>query len=118
MTVCFLISACTGVDKGIKILSNLNMVIAIVIMLVVLFAGPTNFILDTFVNSIGDYLSQFVFLSFRIFSYDEALRSWTHGWTLTCLIWWIAWGPFVGFFIARISRGRSIHEFCSSSQAS
>ena len=112
MTICFLLSACTGVDKGIKILSNLNMVIAIIIMLVVLFAGPTTFILDAFVNSFGDYLSQFVFLSFRIFSYDESLRGWTHGWTLTYLIWWIAWGPFVGIFIARISRGRTIREFC------
>ena len=111
MTIAFLLSACTGVDKGIKILSNINMVIAIVIMLVVLFAGPTTFILDAFVNSFGDYLSQFVFMSFRIFSYDDSLRGWTHGWTLTYLIWWIAWGPFVGIFIARISRGRTIREF-------
>ena len=111
MTIAFLLSACTGVDKGIKILSNINMVIAIVIMLVVLFAGPTTFILNAFVNSFGDYLSQFVFLSFRIFSYEESLRGWTHGWTLTYLIWWIAWGPFVGIFIARISRGRTIREF-------
>ena len=112
MTISFLLSACTGVDKGIKILSNLNMVIAIIIMLIVLFAGPTTFILDAFVNSFGDYLSQFVFLSFRIFSYDDSLRGWTHGWTLTYLIWWIAWGPFVGIFVARISRGRTIREFC------
>ncbi|MEM7224956.1 MAG: BCCT family transporter [Pseudomonadota bacterium] len=112
MTVCFLLSACTGVDKGIKILSNMNMIIAIAIMMVVLFAGPTTFILDSFVNSFGDYLSQLVFLSFRIFSYDDSLRGWTHGWTLTYLIWWIAWGPFVGIFIARISRGRTIREFC------
>lgn len=112
MTIAFLLSACTGVEKGIKILSNLNMVIAILIMLVVLFAGPTTFILDAFVNSFGDYLSQLVFLSFRIFSYDDSLRGWTHGWTLTYLIWWIAWGPFVGIFIARISRGRTIRQFC------
>ena len=112
MTVCFLLSACTGVDKGIKILSNLNMVIAIAIMLLVLFAGPTTFILDSFVNSFGDYMSELLFLSFRIFSYDDTLRGWTHGWTLTYLIWWIAWGPFVGIFIARISRGRTIRQFC------
>ncbi len=111
MTVAFLLSASTGVDKGIKILSNINMVIAILLMLVVLFAGPTTFIFNSFVNSFGDYLSQFVFLSFRIFSYDDSLRGWTHGWTLTYLIWWIAWGPFVGIFIARISRGRTIREF-------
>ncbi len=111
MTIAFLLSASTGVDKGIKILSNINMVLAIVLMMVVLFAGPTTFIFDAFVNSFGDYLSQFVFMSFRIFSYDDTLRGWTHGWTLTYLIWWIAWGPFVGIFIARISRGRTIREF-------
>ena len=112
MTVMFLISACTGVDKGIKFLSNFNMVVAMIIMLFVLFAGPTTFIFDVFVTSIGDYLSSILELSFRIFAYDDTLRGWTHGWTLTYLIWWIAWGPFVGIFIARISRGRTIREFC------
>lgn len=112
MTVMFLISACTGVDKGIKFLSNFNMVIAMIIMLVVLFFGPTTFIFDVFITSIGDYLSSLIEYSFRIFAYDDTLRSWTHSWTLTYLIWWIAWGPFVGIFIARISRGRTIREFC------
>jgi glycine betaine transporter len=112
MTAAFLTSACTGVDKGIKILSNLNMLLAIMIMLFVIVVGPTTFIFDVFVTSIGDYLSQLVGLSFRIFAFDEELRDWTHGWTLTYLIWWIAWGPFIGIFIARISRGRTIREFC------
>jgi glycine betaine transporter len=112
MTVAFLASACTGVDKGIKILSNINMLVAIAIMLTVIFVGPTTFIFDAFVTSIGDYLSRLVELSFRIFAFDDALRDWTHGWTLTYLIWWIAWGPFIGIFIARISRGRTIREFC------
>ncbi|MEO3435332.1 BCCT family transporter [Inquilinus sp. CAU 1745] len=112
MTVAFIISACTGVDKGIKILSNTNMVMAIAVMLFVIIVGPTTFILDVFITSIGDYLSSIVQLSFRIFSFDGELRDWTHGWTLTYLIWWIAWGPFVGIFIARISRGRTIREFC------
>lgn len=112
MTVMFLISACTGVDKGIKFLSNFNMVLASIILLVVLFAGPTTFIFDVFITSIGDYLRNLIDLSFRIFAYDDGLRGWTHGWTLTYLIWWIAWGPFVGIFIARISRGRTIREFC------
>jgi glycine betaine transporter len=112
MTVAFIISACSGVDKGIKVLSNINMVMAIAIMLFVIIVGPTTFILDVFVTSIGDYLSQLVGLSFRIFTFDDELRDWTHGWTLTYLIWWIAWGPFVGIFIARISRGRTIREFC------
>lgn len=112
MTVAFIISACTGVDKGIKILSNTNMVMAITVMLFVIVVGPTTFIFDVFITSIGDYLSSLVQLSFRIFSFDGELREWTHGWTLTYLIWWIAWGPFVGIFIARISRGRTIREFC------
>jgi glycine betaine transporter len=112
MTVCFLLSACTGVDKGIKILSNINMLVAIAILLVVLFGGPTAYLFQVFVNSIGDYLVQFVPMSFKIFSFQPAASwNWTHGWTLTYLIWWLAWGPFVGIFIARISRGRTIKEF-------
>ncbi|MDH3688496.1 MAG: BCCT family transporter, partial [Gammaproteobacteria bacterium] len=112
MTASFLISASTGVDKGIKILSNINMILAILILLVVLFGGPTAYLFQVFVNSIGDYLIQFIPMSFKIFSYQPpASWNWFHGWTLTYLIWWLAWGPFVGIFIARISRGRTIREF-------
>jgi glycine betaine transporter len=108
--VCFFLSASTGVDKGIKILSNINMVVAIAIMLFVLFVGPTRFILETFTTTIGDYFSNLIAISFRLFPY-HGLTEWTAGWTLTYLIWWLAWGPFVGIFIARISRGRTIREF-------
>jgi glycine betaine transporter len=111
LTVMYLLSASTGVDKGIKILSNINMAIAVLIMLVVLFFGPTAFLLQIFVNTVGDYFSQLLTISFKLFPY-EGLSDWTHGWTLTYLIWWLAWGPFVGIFIARISRGRTIREFC------
>lgn len=112
LTVCFLLSASTGVDKGIKILSNINMVVAIIILLVVLFGGPTAYLFQVFINSIGDYLIQFIPLSFKIYSFQPpASWNWFHGWTLTYLIWWLAWGPFVGIFIARISRGRTIREF-------
>ena len=112
LTVCFLLSASTGVDKGIKILSNLNMIVAIIILLVVLFGGPTAYLFQVYVNSIGDYLIQFIPLSFKIYSFQPpASWNWFHGWTLTYLIWWLAWGPFVGIFIARISRGRTIREF-------
>ena len=112
LTVCFLLSASTGVDKGIKILSNINIVTAIVILLVVLFGGPTAYLFQVFVNSFGDYLIGLVPLSFKIYSYQpESSWNWFHGWTLTYLIWWLAWGPFVGIFIARISRGRTIREF-------
>lgn len=112
MTVCFLLSACTGVDKGIKILSNINMIVAIIILLFVLFGGPTAYLFQVFVNSMGDYLIQLIPMSFKIYSYQPpASWNWFHGWTLTYLIWWLAWGPFVGIFIARISRGRTIREF-------
>lgn len=112
MTVCFLLSACTGVDKGIKILSNINMIVAIIILLVVLFGGPTAYLFQVFMYSIGDYLIQFIPMSFKTYSFQPAASwNWFHGWTLTYLIWWLAWGPFVGIFIARISRGRTIREF-------
>jgi glycine betaine transporter len=109
--ICYMLSATTGVDKGIKILSNLNMLIAIALMLMVLFAGPTAFVLETFLNTIGEYFTRVVALSFRLFPY-EGLDPWLTGWTLTYLVWWIAWGPFIGIFVARISRGRTIREFC------
>ncbi len=109
--VCYMLSATTGVDKGIKILSNINMVIAILIMLIVLFAGPTRFLLETFVDSIGTYFSGLITMSYRLFPYED-LGGWSAGWTLTYLIWWIAWGPFIGIFVARISKGRTIREFC------
>ena len=112
MTVCFLLSACTGVDKGIKILSNINMVVAILILLVVLFGGPTAYLFQSFIYAIGDYLIQLIPMSFKTYAYTPAGSwNWFHGWTLTYLIWWLAWGPFVGIFIARISRGRTIREF-------
>ena len=108
--VCYMISATTGVDKGIKILSNINIIVAILIMLYVIVMGPSQFILETFVNSIGEYFARLPAMSFRLFPF-EGLSDWTAGWTLTYLIWWLAWGPFVGIFIARISRGRTIREF-------
>ncbi|TQV80398.1 BCCT family transporter [Denitrobaculum tricleocarpae] len=109
--VCYMLSATTGVDKGIKILSNVNMVIAILIMLLVLFAGPTRFLLETFIDSIGNYFAGMITMSFKLFPFED-LGGWSAGWTLTYLIWWIAWGPFIGIFVARISRGRTIREFC------
>lgn len=112
MTACFLLSACTGVDKGIKILSNINMIVAILILLVVLFGGPTAYLFQAFIYAIGDYMIQLIPMSFKTYAYTPAGSwNWFHGWTLTYLIWWLAWGPFVGIFIARISRGRTIREF-------
>ncbi|MEM9735835.1 MAG: BCCT family transporter [Pseudomonadota bacterium] len=108
--VCYMLSATTGVDKGIKILSNINMVVAVAIMLWVLFAGPTRFLMETFIDSIGSYFSGMMTMSFKLFPFED-LGGWTAGWTLTYLIWWLAWGPFIGIFVARISRGRTIREF-------
>jgi glycine betaine transporter len=110
MTTLFLISASTGLNKGIKILSHINMGIAVAILLLIIFAGPTRFIFEIFITSIGDYFSQLINMSFKLYPYKE-LTNWTSGWTLTYFIWWLAWGPFVGIFIARISRGRTIREF-------
>ena len=109
--VAYMLSATTGVDKGIKILSNLNMVIAIALMGFVIVFGPTSFIMESFIDSIGGYFAALPTLAFKLFPY-EGLESWTSGWTLTYMIWWLAWGPFVGIFVARISRGRTIREFC------
>lgn len=109
--VAYILSATTGVDKGIKILSNVNMMIALAMMLVVIFAGPTRFILETFLNTLGEYTSRMIEIAFRLFPY-EGKTGWSAGWTLIYMIWWLAWGPFVGVFVARISRGRTIREFC------
>ena len=108
--ICYMASAATGVGKGIKILSNTNMILAVVLLLFILFAGPTPFLLSTFITSLGDYISSFVSLSFRLNAYSGSVE-WSRVWTLTYLIWWIAWGPFVGVFVARISYGRTIREF-------
>ncbi|ESQ08770.1 MAG: BCCT family transporter [Thiohalocapsa sp. PB-PSB1] len=110
LAICFFISASTGLGQGIKILSNINMVVALTIMLFILFVGPTRFILETFTTNLGDYLNSLPAMSLRLYPFED-LTDWTAGWTLTYLIWWLAWGPFVGVFIARISRGRTIREF-------
>lgn len=111
LAVSFMVSASTGLSKGIQILSNLNMVLVLILLGVVLVFGPTAYIMEAFINSIGDYLAALPAFSFRLWSYENEM-AWTNSWTLTYLIWWVAWGPFVGIFIARISRGRTIREFC------
>ncbi len=106
------ISVVTGVDKGIKWLSNINMTTAGVFLVVVLILGPTVFILGDFVQQLGSYARDFLGLSFRTFSFEgEGGSSWLSGWTTFYWGWWISWAPFVGVFIARISRGRTVREF-------
>jgi glycine betaine transporter len=108
----YMASTLSGVDKGMRILSNINMVLALVMMAFIAVTGPTAFIFESVIDTIGAYLSELVAISFRLFPY-EGLTEWSANWTLTYLIWWLAWGPFVGVFIARISRGRTIREFCA-----
>ncbi|HKJ98159.1 MAG TPA: BCCT family transporter [Desulfotignum sp.] len=106
----YMIPLSTKLDKGIKVLSNINIAVVVMLMLYVLFLGPTAFALSTFVTSLGDYVTNVINLSFRLYPYSGETE-WSRIWTLTYLIWWIAWAPFVGIFIARISRGRTIREF-------
>ncbi len=107
-----IVSVATGVDKGIKWLSNINMGMAAALLVVVAILGPTVFILGDFVQQIGSYLRNFFELSFRTMSFQgEEGRSWLSGWTTFYWGWWMSWAPFVGVFIARISRGRTVREF-------
>lgn len=112
ITAVAVISVATGVDKGIKWLSNINMGMAAVLLLIVLALGPTVFLLGDFVQQIGSYARNFFQLSFRTFSFEgEAGSDWLGGWTTFYWGWWMSWAPFVGVFIARISRGRTVREF-------
>ncbi|WP_042147353.1 BCCT family transporter [Paucisalibacillus sp. EB02] len=111
VTVLFMISALTGLGKGIKILSNLNMGLSGILFLIVLIFGPTLFILNLLMDTLGSYLHNFVRMSTRIAPVNEEARSWINNWTIFYWAWWIAWSPFVGVFIARVSKGRTIREF-------
>ena len=105
------LSVASGLDKGIRIPSEANLVLAAVLLLFVLVAGPTVFLFQTFVQNTGAYLSDIVNKTFNLYAYEPT--DWIGGWTLFYWGWWIAWSPFVGLFIARISRGRTIREFVS-----
>ncbi|WP_132625164.1 choline BCCT transporter BetT [Pseudomonas aeruginosa] len=102
--------AVSGVDKGIRILSDINMLLACSLLLFVLFAGPTQHLLNTLVQNVGDYLGHLPSKSFDLYAYGGP-SDWLGSWTVFYWAWWIAWAPFVGLFIARISRGRTIREF-------
>lgn len=103
------LSAASGLDRGIKTLSELNMALAVLLMLFVLFAGPTIFLMQTLVENTGYYLSGIVQRTFNLYAYQPS--DWIGGWTVFYWGWWISWSPFVGVFIARISRGRTIRQF-------
>ncbi|HSQ87777.1 glycine betaine uptake BCCT transporter [Romboutsia sp.] len=108
-TILFLLSASTGLEKGIKILSNINVAIAVFLLVFVLIAGPTATIFEIFTNNLGNYLQNIVSMSLRLTPFRDS--KWISDWTLFYWAWWIAWSPFVGVFIARVSKGRTIREF-------
>ncbi len=110
-TLLFIISAWSGIGRGIKYLSNINMVLAFVLLIILLIVGPTLYILNMFVSSIGGYFADFLTMSFHLEPLNEDRRGWVDNWTVFYWAWWIAWAPFVGIFIARISRGRTVREF-------
>lgn len=115
VTVLFIISAVTGIKKGILILSNINMSLMSILMLFLLITGPTLYILNSIVSATGDYLQNLLWLSFYadpngVYA-EQAGYDWVGGWTVFYWAWWISWGPFVGGFIARISKGRTVKEF-------
>ena len=108
-TVLFLASAVTGVTKGIKWLSSANLALAALLTLGIFVMGPTVAIIDTFTNTLGSYVSEFVRMSLRMTPFRDS--GWVSGWTVFYWAWWVSWSPFVGLFIARVSRGRTIREF-------
>ena len=102
-------SVVLGLDRGIRRLSELNLGLALILFLFVLAVGPTVFLLETFVQNVGQYLGSIVSRTFQMYAFQDT--DWQGSWTLFYWGWWIAWSPFVGMFIARISRGRTIREF-------
>ena len=111
LTLCFVVSAVSGVERGIKHLSNANAVAAGLLVFFLFVVGPTVFILGTLTTTLGDYLTHLPAMSFNTGVYDSEASSWLGGWTIFYWAWWISWTPFVGMFIARISKGRTIRQF-------
>lgn len=111
LTIAFIVSAVSGVARGIQWLSNINMVLALALALFVFVVGPTVFILDMIPSSLGAYIDQFGSMAGRTGAEGEEVAGWLGGWTVFYWAWWVSWTPFVGMFIARISRGRTIRQF-------
>ena len=109
LTAAFVVSAVSGTHRGIKWMANINAFLALALLVFVFAFGPTIFLMNTFVDSIGDYLFQFVPMSFRTAAFADG--EWLAAWTIFYWAWWMSWAPFVGTFMARISRGRTIREF-------
>ncbi|WP_102348098.1 BCCT family transporter [Bacillus sp. Marseille-P3661] len=110
-TILFIWSAWSGVGRGIKYLSNMNMALAILLLILLFLMGPSMYILNMFTHTLGSYISDFFEMSLRLAPLNEENRTWINNWTIFYWAWWISWAPFVGIFIARISKGRTVKEF-------
>lgn len=113
VTILFIMSAWSGLSKGIQYLSNLNIGLGTVLMIIALIIGPTVLILNMFTTSTGSLFNSFLFNSFDTAPLNNQKSEWMSSWTLYYWGWWLSWSPFVGVFIARVSKGRSIREFVS-----
>jgi choline/carnitine/betaine transport len=109
LTAAFVVSAVSGTERGIKWMANINAGLAVGLLIFVFALGPTIFLLNDFAESVGDYITQLVPMSFRTGAFGGG--EWLAGWTIFYWAWWMSWAPFVGVFMARISRGRTIREF-------
>lgn len=110
-TLLFMTSALSGIGKGVKILSNINVYIAIALLILAMIVGSDVKMLNTFAQGLGDYFRDFLRLSLRTSPGNQNQQEWIRNWTIFYWAWWISWSPFVGIFIARISKGRTIREF-------
>jgi choline/carnitine/betaine transport len=111
LTVAFVLSAVSGVAKGIQWLSNINMVLALVLAAFLFVLGPTVFMLNLVPTSLGSYVQDLPMMAARTGAEGKDTQDWLAGWTVFYWAWWLSWTPFVGMFIARISRGRTIRQF-------
>lgn len=112
LTIAFILSAVSGIARGIQWLSNINMVLALVLAVFVFIAGPTLFMLNFLPTAIGDYIADLPTMASRTgIAGGEEMEAWLSSWTIFYWAWWVSWTPFVGMFIARISRGRTIRQF-------
>ncbi len=112
LTACFVASAVSGIERGIQWLSNINMVLAVLLAVIVFIGGPTLFILNVIPSTIGDFIQELPHMASRTAANgDQSVSDWLGTWTIFYWAWWVSWSPFVGLFIARISRGRTIRQF-------
>ncbi|MBP1908339.1 BCCT family transporter [Methanolobus bombayensis] len=111
VTILAVMSTSSGIDRGIKWLSQINLAVALILMILIFVLGPTLFTLELFTHSVGGYLQNLLQMSFGTDPAGVGVEGWGDSWTIFYWAWWIAWAPFVGSFIARVSRGRTIRSF-------